>query len=56
MENKTNLTKKHRTRVRELKYHCRHKRKRVNYPFGKKSKPFVTCRDCHMVLKRGGEK
>ena len=29
---------------------CKHKRTRRNYPFGKKSKPIIKCKDCGKII------
>lgn len=29
---------------------CEHRRKKKNYSFGRKSKPVISCSDCHKVL------
>lgn len=31
---------------------CTHKRKKKNYPFGRKSAPSVQCKDCGAVVTR----
>lgn len=31
---------------------CEHKRIKKNYPFGKKSKPVMFCKDCKEVITR----
>ena len=30
---------------------CEHRRLKKNYPFGRKSKPEICCRDCGIVIK-----
>jgi len=30
---------------------CKHRRLRKNYPFGRKSKPRITCKICHRLIK-----
>lgn len=35
---------------------CPHRRKKFNWPFGRKSKPVVKCKDCRKtVVRRKGE-
>ncbi len=31
---------------------CEHKRLKKNYPFGRKSKPVMKCKDCGKVITR----
>lgn len=30
---------------------CQHKRRKKNWPFGRKSKPRVVCKDCRKLIK-----
>jgi len=33
-----------------MKYNCDHRRLKKNYPFGRKSKPQIYCKDCKKVV------
>ena len=35
-----------------MKTKCEHRRLKKNYPFGRKSKPVMFCRDCNEVVSR----
>lgn len=38
--------------IKYKKSNCLHKRKKKNYPFGRGSKPTISCKDCGKVLSK----